>query len=86
MGGRPPLPKGLPQQAIDMQAMADKLDIQFDMPKPIVMGRHLIAFGMKPGLEMGKLLKLLFEAQLNSEFSDLEGGLRCAASLGKIIF
>lgn len=78
MGGRPPLPKGLPQQAVDMQAMADRLNIQFDMPKPIVMGRHLIAQGMKPGVEMGKLLKLLFEAQLNGEFDDVDSGIELA--------
>lgn len=85
MGGRPPLPKGLPQQAIDMQAMADRLNIQFDTPKPIVMGRHLIEQGMKPGVEMGALLKLLFSAQLNGEFSDLEGGLQAAAALDRMM-
>lgn len=78
MGGRPPLPKGLPQQALDMQAMADSMNIQFDVPKPIVMGRHLIAQGMRPGVEMGKLLKLLFEAQLNGEFDDVDSGIELA--------
>ena len=44
-------------------------------PKPIVMGRHLLAAGMKPGPEMGKALAALYDAQLDGKFFDLESGL-----------
>jgi tRNA nucleotidyltransferase (CCA-adding enzyme) len=33
--------------------------------KPLLMGRHLLALGMKPGPRMGELLKLVFEKQLD---------------------
>jgi hypothetical protein len=44
-------------------------------PTPILMGRHLIESGMKPGLEMGRLLKLAFEAQMDDAFNDIPGAL-----------
>ena len=44
-------------------------------PKPLVMGRHLIALGLEPGIHFKELLGACFEAQLDGEFSDLEGAL-----------
>lgn len=43
--------------------------------KPIVMGRHLLEIGYEPGREMGRILKVLFEAQLDGEFNTVEEGL-----------
>jgi tRNA nucleotidyltransferase (CCA-adding enzyme) len=37
------------------------------------MGRDLIARGMKPGPEFGKILKEVYEAQLDGAFSDRAG-------------
>ena len=37
--------------------------------------RNLIALGMKPSPEFGRILSALYDAQLDGEFSDLEGGL-----------
>lgn len=85
MGGRPPLPKGLPPQAIEMNEMASKLDIKLDMPKQIVMGRHLIEQGIKPSPEMGALLKLLYSAQLNGEFDTVETGIQYANTFDKVM-
>ena len=86
MNGRPPLPEGLPQQAIDLRNIADSLDLKFNEPKPIIMGRHLIEAGYKPGVEMGALLKLLFSAQLNGEFATVEEGLAMIESIaGKVM-
>jgi tRNA nucleotidyltransferase (CCA-adding enzyme) len=39
------------------------------------MGRHLIDRGREPGPHFGPLLEACFEAQLEGEFQDLEGGL-----------
>jgi len=39
----------------------------------ILMGRHLIEIGMKPGPAFGRILAEAREAQLDGEFSDLEG-------------
>jgi tRNA nucleotidyltransferase (CCA-adding enzyme) len=40
-----------------------------------VQGRHLIEMGLKPGGGFTPILKQAFEAQLEGEFADLEGGL-----------
>ncbi len=53
-------------------------ELQLDKPdalKPLVMGRHLIEQGMKPGKEMGKVLDDLYEAQLEGKFKTTEEGL-----------
>jgi len=53
-----------------------------DEIKPIVLGRHLIDLGMSPSTEFGKILKVLFEAQLEGLFSTLEEGLQYLESNG----
>ena len=44
-------------------------------PAPIVRGRDLIALGMRPGVEFGKVLNACYEAQLDGAFADLRGGI-----------
>ena len=58
-----------------------ELAIKDSVPKPIVLGRHLMPMGIKPGPEMGKILHYCFEAQLEGEFSDIDGGLEFARKL-----
>ena len=41
-----------------------------------VRGRDLIALGMKPGPQMGALLKMAYDAQLDGAFATTEDGLR----------
>ena len=36
------------------------------------MGKHLLKLGMSPGPEIGKILKLAFEKQLNGDFQTSE--------------
>jgi tRNA nucleotidyltransferase (CCA-adding enzyme) len=55
--------------------VAKTLDVAFNKPEPILMGRHLMDRGMKPGKEMGELLKEAFEAQLDGAFADLDGAM-----------
>ena len=55
---------------------AEELSVQDQAPKPIMLGRHLLELGLSPGPEMGKILKDAFEAQLDGEFSDVEGGMQ----------
>ena len=55
---------------------ARSLNVSTIAPSPIVLGRHLIARGFSPGPQMKPLLDQCFEAQLNGDFNDLEGGLR----------
>ncbi|MBE6365618.1 MAG: HD domain-containing protein [Lentisphaerae bacterium] len=44
-------------------------------PKPLILGRHLLQYGMKPGKDFKPLLDACFEAQLSGEFADLPGAL-----------
>lgn len=54
-------------------AKAEELAVRDAAPKPILLGRHLLELGMKPGKNMGVMLKAAFEAQLDGTFDD-EGG------------
>ncbi len=49
--------------------------VNAEVIKPLVMGRHLAALGLPSGVEMGRWLKLLYEKQLDGDFSTLEQGL-----------
>ena len=68
MNGRPPLPGGLPEAVIEIQRQARELDVERNRPRPIMMGRHLIALGHKPDVWFGEVLAECFEAQLDGEF------------------
>lgn len=54
---------------------AQKLGVFETPPNMIVQGRDLISQGVAPGPEMGRILKYLFEAQLDGKFDDLVGGI-----------
>jgi tRNA nucleotidyltransferase (CCA-adding enzyme) len=41
-------------------------------PKPILLGRHLLELGVKPGPRMGEILKAVYELQLDGAVADLE--------------
>ena len=71
---------------------ADELAIKESKPQSIISGKMLIELGLKPGPEMGQVLKKLFQLQLDGKFVDIEGGMRYAhlekfitESLGKNI-
>jgi len=72
--GRPPFPSE-PEPLKWLLEQAERLRIADSAPKPIVQGRDLIALGMKPGVEFGRILKAAYEAQLDGAFFDLEGGI-----------
>ena len=44
--------------------------------KPLIQGRHLIALGMTPGPHFGRILKQIFEAQLDDVFTTEEEGIQ----------
>ena len=76
-GGRPPMPwiRPIPEGEWLMQK-AEELSVQDQAPKPIMQGRHLLELGLSPGPEMGKILKDAFEAQLDGDFGNIEGGMK----------
>ena len=72
--GRPPFPSE-PGPLKWLAEQAERLRVADSAPKPIVQGRDLIALGMKPGVEFGRILKSAYEAQLDGKFNDLKGGI-----------
>jgi tRNA nucleotidyltransferase (CCA-adding enzyme) len=71
--GRPPLPRQTPPGVTELRQKADELNLALAAPKPVLLGRHLLAIGMTPGPQMGGLLSEAFEAQLDGHFHDLAG-------------
>ncbi|MBF0278989.1 MAG: HD domain-containing protein [SAR324 cluster bacterium] len=57
---------------------AEVLKVRDRQPAPILMGRHLISLGMKPGPEMGQILKIAFELQLDGKIAALDQALTWA--------
>ena len=78
--GRPPFPSE-PEPLRWLAEQAERLRVADSAPKPIVQGRDLIALGMKPGVEFGKILKAAYEAQLDGKFNDLIGGVEYVQKL-----
>ena len=61
-------------QLKDLQAKARALALEQSAPRPLVLGRHLVALGRKPGPEFKPVLDEAFEAQLDGAFADEAGG------------
>jgi tRNA nucleotidyltransferase (CCA-adding enzyme) len=74
--GRPPVPPGETLALVArLLARAAQLELEAQAPRPIILGRHLIALGLRPGPEFRPLLDAAFEAQLDGAFADEAGGL-----------
>jgi len=74
IAGRPPRNDEFPEGPWLLKR-AEELKVKDSVPKPIILGRHLIQKGMKPGADFGPILKKCFEAQLDGEFDNLISGL-----------
>jgi tRNA nucleotidyltransferase (CCA-adding enzyme) len=57
---------------------ARALGVEHDAPKPILMGRHLLDLGVKPGPLMGTILKAVFDRQLDGEVTTLDEAIAAA--------
>ena len=74
--GRPPLGSAEIDAVIErLRARASRLALEAAAPKPIILGRHLVAMGRRPGPEFKPILDAAFEAQLEGAFTDEAGGL-----------
>ena len=69
--GRPPLhsPETLALIAGLLERAAG-LSLDEGAPRPLLLGRHLIATGLVPGPDFKRLLDAAFEAQLDGAFAD----------------
>ncbi len=65
---RPPRPHSRP--ALAWLETARRLAADKGKPEPIVNGRMLLQLGLKPGPEMGKIIRLAYEKQLDGIITD----------------
>jgi tRNA nucleotidyltransferase (CCA-adding enzyme) len=49
------------------------LDVAHSAPAPILLGRHVLELGVPPGPEVGRIVRAVYERQLDGEVTDLEG-------------
>jgi tRNA nucleotidyltransferase (CCA-adding enzyme) len=60
---------------------ARKLGVEDGPPAPVLLGRHLIEDGLAPGPEMGRVLREVYQLQLDGEVTTLEEALVSARNL-----
>ena len=74
--GRPPLVSAETEKRLGfLRAAAQRLALEHAAPKPIILGRHLIALGRSPGPDFKRALDAAFESQLDGAFADETGGI-----------
>ena len=57
---------------------ARALGVEHEAPAPLLLGRHLLQLGLAPGPEIGRILKAVYERQLDGEVASLEQALDAA--------
>jgi tRNA nucleotidyltransferase (CCA-adding enzyme) len=60
---------------------ARELGVDRSPPKPLLLGRHLLELGMRPGPDMGALLKQIYGKQLDGEIKTTEEGITLASQI-----
>ena len=60
---------------------ARALGVEHGPPKPLLLGRHLLALGLTPGPRVGAILKQVYERQLDGQITTVEQGLRLAEEI-----
>ncbi|KPL20047.1 MAG: polynucleotide adenylyltransferase [candidate division Zixibacteria bacterium SM23_81] len=79
--GRPQMPfDGFPAGQWLLER-ARALEVEDSAPRPIVLGRHLIKLGLKPGPHFGRILEACYQAQIEGQFFTLEEGIELAKRL-----
>jgi tRNA nucleotidyltransferase (CCA-adding enzyme) len=79
--GRPPLIVDRFDAGEWLLERARELAIESQVPRAIVMGRHLIELGLEPGPAFGSILEECFNRQIDGEFNTIEAGLDCAREI-----
>ena len=57
------------------------LGVEHRPPGPILLGRHLLALGVKPGPRMGEILRAVYEQQLDGTVTTMEEAIATARTL-----
>lgn len=75
--------KQLDEQSTWLLNKFKEMNVTKESIKPLIMGRDLIKLGIEPGPDMGKILKKLYEMQLDNQFEDRESGFKAAGAVVK---
>ncbi|MDH4270774.1 MAG: hypothetical protein OEW18_02225, partial [Candidatus Aminicenantes bacterium] len=75
--------KSLDRQGKWLLRKFEELNVSRETIRPLVRGRDLIELGVAPGPAMGKILKRLYEMQLDNAFETKAQGIRTAERLLK---
>jgi tRNA nucleotidyltransferase (CCA-adding enzyme) len=79
LGRRAP---GAPEPSAEGQewflARARSLGVSQEGPKPLLLGRHLLALGLSPGPRVGEVADQVYQLQLDGEVKSLEDALKAA--------
>ncbi len=60
---------------------ARALGVEHGPPKPLLLGRHLLALGLKPGPGVGVVLRQVYERQLDGQITTVEQAQALAAAI-----
>jgi tRNA nucleotidyltransferase (CCA-adding enzyme) len=60
---------------------AVSLGVEHQAPAPILLGRHVLAFGVPPGPRVGAILRAVYERQLDGDVRSLDDAVAAARSL-----
>ena len=60
---------------------ARALGVEHEGPAPLLLGRHVLQLGLPPGPEIGRILKAVYERQLDGEVTSLDDALNAARRL-----
>jgi tRNA nucleotidyltransferase (CCA-adding enzyme) len=62
-------------------ARARELNVQERPPQPLLMGRHLLEMGLRPGPRIGEITRAVYEMQLDGRVSSVEEAKAAAQSM-----
>jgi len=81
-GGRRAKPiQGLDKEGKWILGKFKELNVSKETIKPLILGRDLIKLGVSPGPKMGKILKNLYQLQLDNDFETKREGLKLAKKI-----
>ena len=60
---------------------ARALGVEHRPPAPLLLGRHVLELGLKPGPRVGEILKVVYEQQLDGSITTLDDAIKAAKRL-----
>ena len=60
---------------------ARELGVEHAPPKPLLLGRHVLALGLKPGPRVGEIVRAVYERQLDGTITTVDEGIELARTM-----